>query len=142
MARTMNKDAVSNTNGFDKKKSKQYIAAIEEQDAKIDAIMADAKDKCEPYRKTIREHKKEARQVLDVPADVLNATLSQRKSLRKAAAARNGMSDDHQAVFDIFVDAVGNLAGTLFAEAAEENAKLPAKPNAKKAGDEGSEATH
>lgn len=142
MARTMKKDAVSNTNGFDKKKSKQYIDAIEEQDAKIDAIMADAKEKAEPYRKTIREHKKEARQVLAVPADVLNATLSQRKSLRKAAAARNGMSDDHQAVFDVFIDAVGNLADTIFAQAAQENAASPAKPNAKKAAGEGSEATH
>lgn len=105
-------------NGYDAKKLTGYCEEIEGQQAKIDAIMQEAKDKCAPMREEITAIKKAANENDGIPRREFNAVLQVRKLDRKSEQVRETLSEEQQDEFDQMCLALGMLADTPLGQAA------------------------
>ena len=108
-------------NSVDKDKLKAFIDRCENIQGDIEAIGANAKKDCLPYREDLKQVKKDACKILKIKADVLNAALRQRKFERKAEKVRAGLDEDTQETFDHIMHALGDLADTPLGQAATGN---------------------
>lgn len=82
----------SNTRGF--QGTAETIQEIEDEQAKIDAINAQAKKDCAPHQATIKEKKKFAKEEFGVGATAINYQISKRKELRRRNAKYDAMTED------------------------------------------------
>lgn len=121
MAKEMKPDVKPGNNGYDPEKSLMYIKSVEDEQDKIDAIMAKAKEECEPHRTHMKDIKKTARKDLNVPASVFNGKIRERKLIRKAQQIPDAMNETHQDEYTIFSHAVGELLDTPLGQAAAAN---------------------
>lgn len=84
--------APNNTRGF--QGTAETIQEIEDEQAKIDAINAQAKKDCAPHQATIKEKKKFAKEEFGVGAKAINYQISARKELRRRTAKYEAMTED------------------------------------------------
>lgn len=85
-------------NGMNEALLKGYVNSIEEEAAKIAAIMEAAAKQCQPHLDEIKAIKKAAAEN-GIPKKPLSAKLAERKLLRKAEHVADGLSDDQKDIF-------------------------------------------
>lgn len=109
--------------GFDEKKVPGYISRVENLQEQIDDIMAQAREKCAPLREDIDAVKKEAHEHANIPRQVLNTKISERRLRRQADAKRDKLTAEQQEDFDRMSHALGELKDTPLGAAALKGAK-------------------
>jgi hypothetical protein len=105
-------------NGYDSDVVESLVDEIEAEQAKIDAIMDDAKAKCATHSDAIKDLKKAANEEHGIPRKEFNAILSKRRYLQKAENADAKLSDEQKSEFMKLEEALGMLAGTPLGQAA------------------------
>ncbi len=85
-------------NGIHETLLKRYVNSVEEEDAKINAIMEAAKVQCQPHVDQIKEIKKAAAES-GIAKKPLNAKLAERKFLRRAEHVTDALNDNQKDVF-------------------------------------------
>ncbi len=85
-------------NGMNETLLKGYVNSVEEEEAKINAIMAAAAKQCQPHIDEIKAIKKAAAEN-GIPKKPLNAKLAERKFLRKAEQVTDALNDDQKDIF-------------------------------------------
>jgi len=85
-------------NGINEESLKGFVRAVEEQQGAIDAIMAKAKQDCQPYRDEIKAIKKAAAEA-DIPKKPFSAKIRERTLRRKADTVDAALSDEHKTIF-------------------------------------------
>ncbi len=88
----------SSVNGINETLLKGYINSIEEEEARINAIMEAAAKQCQPHIDEIKSIKKAAAEN-GIPKKPLSAKLAERKFLRKAEGVTDALNDDQKDVF-------------------------------------------
>lgn len=87
------------TNGINAAQLKDFVAEIEDEQAKIDEIMRNAAIACQPHIDQIKAIKKEAAEN-GIPKKPLAAKLRERGLRRKADACRETLSEEQRETFD------------------------------------------
>lgn len=87
--------------------AKPFLENIEAEQAKIDAIMEDAKKQCAPMRATIAEKKKEMRTETGVDAKAANNLLSLRKVSRRVSTQLQKQSENTREDFKVLWSEMG-----------------------------------
>ena len=89
----------SGINGINEEQLKGFVAEIEAEDAKIEAIMEQAKKDCQPFVDHIKAIKKAAAEA-DIQKKPFAAKLRERKLLRKASSVTDKLSEDDMSKFE------------------------------------------
>jgi Mg2+ and Co2+ transporter CorA len=96
------------TNGINTEQLKGFVAEIEDEQAKIDEIMRNAQQACEPHVTRIKEIKREAAEA-GIAKKPLAAKIRERTLRRKADACREVLSDEQRDLFDEISQKLGDL---------------------------------
>lgn len=97
-----------------------FLETIEQEQAKIDAIMEKAKSDCGPMREAIAAKKKEMREETGVDATAANSMLLLRKTSRRLVGSIAQKSNNTKQDFKVLYDAMGQSLFS-FEEALELN---------------------
>lgn len=89
----------------------EAIETVETTQAKIDAIMAEAKKRCRPHVEEIKSTKKAMAQI-GIPSAVFGATLRQRRMFEKAANIPNTLTETMRDDFIAIQEGLGDFATT------------------------------
>jgi len=97
----------SSVNGMNEAALKGFIAEIEDEKFKIDEIMRNAAQACQPHIDNIKEIKKSAEEA-GIAKKPLNAKLRERSLKRKAEGCRETLSEAQRALFDEISQKLGD----------------------------------
>ena len=86
------------TNGINEAQLKQFVAEIEDEQAKIDEIMRNAQVACQPHLDQIKAIKKEAAEN-GIPKKPLSAKMRERSLKRRAEAVSDSLSEEQKEIF-------------------------------------------
>jgi len=101
--------------------AKRYLEALDEQQAEIDAIMEEAREKCQPYRDEMKAIKKAGAEK-GIPKKVLGSLFAYRRNLDKASRAGSKLGDEHRADYVDIKEALGDFMNLPLGLAAVEAA--------------------
>lgn len=99
---------VANSNSINEEALNGYVAEYEDEDAKIEEIMLNARKACQPHVDQKKAILKEAAEhgIDKVP---FKAKLGERKDNRKAERRRSALNEKQQADFDAITAALGEM---------------------------------
>jgi hypothetical protein len=86
------------SNGFTKEAAIGFVSELEQEQQKIDDIMAEAKAKCQPHVDAIKAIKKAAA-TQGFEKKTFGASLSRRRHLLKAQSVTNSLNDEQKDKF-------------------------------------------
>lgn len=108
---------IAGHNGIDQKALEGFISRAENVDAEIDKIMAEAKEKCQPFRDDLKVIKNEAADD-GFPKKSFAAALKHRRLKRKADTAGDKLNEGLKNDYEQMLFALGDLAETPLGQAA------------------------
>lgn len=108
-------------NQKDWEEASPYVARYENLQDKIDAIMADAREKCRPHRDGQKDVKTEAADA-GFHKKPFAALIKRRKLIRKANEVEKGLTPEQQEDYESLCAALGELADLPLGEVALEKA--------------------
>lgn len=109
---------VAKTNGYDKEKTKNFVARIESLHADIASIMGSALNECKGVHADIKLVYDEAKEIAGIPKKALKRVIKARALERKAAEVREELEGEDQDSFDNIRLALGDFASTELGQAA------------------------